>query len=209
LNKRKKEKRTKKQIPNEFLPTLQSLLDYCKISEWDALIIGDGSGAGWDVGIGWAGVLIDRKSCGRKLFFGSANIGTITIAEMFPYLLALSWYTRPKGAGIQRRKDAIVQNRPVLIHIITDSLSVVCAGNNLEPKKRQNELWEVFNAYRRRGFEIHFHHVGRSIAAMNVLADEVARQSRLSLHGLFSHVMSILKNRYKLSETIDIYSFNP
>ena len=43
-------------------------LKHLKIDQWDALIVGDGSGTGWKQGAGWAAVLIDHTSFARKLF---------------------------------------------------------------------------------------------------------------------------------------------
>ena len=112
------------------LASLADLLAHLKIAEWDALIVGDGSGTGWKMGAGWAAVLIDKYSGARKLFYGAMNTGTVTLGELFPYLHALSWYTGRDGPGRHRRRELQAVNRQMKIHIVTDSQIIATCGNN-------------------------------------------------------------------------------
>ena len=56
------------------------------------MIVADGSGCRWDIGAGWGGVVIDRHTRGRKLLSGGWSTGTISIAEIMPFLEGLAWY---------------------------------------------------------------------------------------------------------------------
>lgn len=193
----------------EGLPTLTELLNHCKITEWDTLIIGDGSGTGWKKGAGWASVLIDKYSGARKLFYGAMNTGTVTLGEMMPYLHALSWYTGKDGPGHHRRKELSQAGKQMKVHIVTDSQIVAMAGNNPESRRSHQELWKAFDEYRKRGFIINFHFIERDRVNLNVLVDEVSRQARLDMEDTFGKAVGTLCKRYPgLPEDVTIYDFS-
>jgi hypothetical protein len=195
--------------PTEGIPTLAALLEHCKITEWDALIIGDGSGTGWKLGAGWASVLIDRVSGARKLFFGAMNSGTITLGELMPYLHALSWYTNKDGPGSHRRKEKQSRGKALQIHIITDSQIIAVSGNNPESRHSHQEFWKAFDEYRHRGFVITFHFLERAKADMNILVDEVSRQARLDLESTYSTAIKTLSEKYPgLPTDCSVYDFS-
>ena len=58
--------------PLAFAP-LQTVLDHLGVKEtdWDVVIIGDGSGSDWQSPCGWASVLIDKETRNRKVFYGA------------------------------------------------------------------------------------------------------------------------------------------
>jgi hypothetical protein len=199
----------KRRRPNSGLATITDLLAHCKISTWDALIIGDGSGTGWKMGAGWAAVLIDKYSGARKLFYGAMNTGTVTIGELFPYLHALCWYAGRDGPGRRRRRELLAANRAMQIHIITDSQVIAAAGNNVKSRRAHAELWSVFDAFTRSGFIQTFHFVGRDRVDLNVLVDEVSRQARLDVENTYNSAIATLCKRYPgLPETASIYDFS-
>ena len=70
---------------NELLAAIPDILNKLQIDDWDVLLIGDGSGAGWNLlsGCGWASVLIDKYSNNHKIFMGATTPGTITIGEHY------------------------------------------------------------------------------------------------------------------------------
>lgn len=198
----------KAKLPVEGIPSLAELLAYCKIDNWDALIIGDGSGQGWKMGAGWASVLIDRASAARKLFYGAMNTGTVTLGELMPYLHALSWYTGKDGPGTHRRKEKLQAGKQMQIHIITDSQIIAASGNNPESRKSHQELWKAFDEYRTRGFVVTFHFVDRSRVNLNVLVDEVSRQARIDIEETYGKAVKILAERYGIPGDVTIYDFS-
>jgi hypothetical protein len=190
------------------LATLQELLDHVGIVDWDALIVGDGSGQNWDMGTGWASVLIDRYSRAAKAFFGGFNVGTVTLGEMMPYLHALLWYTDKGGPGRQRRQEATRANRQMQIHIVTDSEIVAKAGNNACARHSHQMLWAAFDACQNQGYVLTFHHVGRDVINLNVLVDELSRQARVALDGTYSSAIKVLQSRYPgIPDDATIYEF--
>jgi len=195
------------QLPG--IPRLADLLTHLKITDWDVIIIGDGSGTGWKQGAGWASVLIDRMSGARKLFFGAMNTGTITLGELFPYLHALSWYTGKDGPGRNRRLEAQQAGRQMQAHLITDSEIIATAGNHPASRRSHRELWSAFNEYQKRGFVLSFHFVARDRVNLNVLVDEVARQARLDVVDTYGRAVTKLQRRYPgIPDDVSIYDFS-
>jgi len=160
------------------------------------------------MGAGWAGVLIDRASYARKLFFGAMNTGTVTLGELMPYLHALSWYTGKDGPGTHRRKEKLANSKQMQIHICTDSQIIAMSGNNPESRHTHQEIWKVFDEFRKRGFVITFHFVDRGRINMNVLVDEVSRQARIDLEKTYDSAIQTLSARYELPEDLSIYDFS-
>lgn len=193
-----------------ILQTLPDLLNHLRIQTWDVVIIGDGSGSGWDIGVGWAAGLVDRYSNARKLFFGGMNCGTVTLGEIFPYLHAMVWYVSKDGPGKARRKQAAARGRCVEVHIITDSQVVVTHGSNPGSRRAHRELWASMDAYAHSGYNIHYHHVGRDVIDMNILMDEVARCAREALKNVVPTAIEKLQKAYPgLPSNVSIYDFSP
>lgn len=192
------------------LATLADLLNHLKITEWDAIIVGDGSGSGWKMGAGWAAVLIDKYSGARKLFYGAMNTGTVSLGELFPYLHALCWYTGRDGPGRHRRRELQSVQRQMQIHIVTDSQIIAMAGNRPQSRRSHQELWTAFDEFRKRGFVLTFHYVGRAKVDLNVLVDEVSRQARIDVEETHGKSIDTLCRRYPgLPGDVSIYDFSP
>ena len=179
-------------------------------ANWDVLVVGDGSGQGWELGAGWASVLIDKHTYARKLLFGALNVGTVTLGELFPYIHALTWYTGKDGPGQQRRREiANALGRAVQIHIVTDSAIIAAAGNHPESRHAYAELWAVFDAFTRSGFEQTFHHVPREVVDLNILVDEVSRTARVALEASYETAVAALVRKYPgLPTDVTIYDFS-
>jgi ribonuclease HI len=202
----------------EGLPTLQALVDYLssdrgdkvpRLEQWDTLLIGDGSGSGWDLGAGWACVLIDKYSGARKLFCGALNTGTVSLAEIFPYLHAMCWYAAKDGPGSRRRQEAVSAGRALNIHVVTDSQYVAQAGNSAITRKQHKELWAAFDAYRLQGYQMIFHHVPREVINLNVFVDAVSRQARLALAEVYQSAVAELQRNYPgVPSDVTIYDFS-
>ena len=194
----------------EGLPTLQALFDHLKLTQWDALIVGDGSGSTWEHGIGWAGILVDHYSNNRKLVYGAMNVGTVSISEMMPYIYAMAWYATPRGHGTRRRKELAKLGRKMRIHIVTDSQYVASCAEHKASRRAHAELWAALDAYRHSGFEMIYHHIPRDVVSLNILVDEVARRARLDLKDSFQRAIQDLQKRYPgLPDDVSIYDFSP
>lgn len=144
-------------------------------------MIGDGSGFGWEIGAGWAAVLLERHTMGRKLIFGGWSTGTIMISEFMPYIQGLAWYENNRASEIRQATGKTI----LKLHVITDSKTIVDQSNNTVGRKKMLPWWACWGNYVRLGYQAQFHHVpghrkGRQLG-LNVLCDHVSRHVRKCL----------------------------
>lgn len=155
---------------------LQAVLDRASITQWDVLIVGDGSGSGWDSACGWACVLVDRATRGRRLFYGAMNAGSVNFAETMPYLQALNWYDQHGGGKARLKEQGFLR-----VHIITDSQVIARWGtealNGALPRKHI-VMWAGLKEFRRLGYCIDFHWANRSTSLLNWASDLIAGMAR-------------------------------
>ena len=197
---------------NKLLVSIPDILDSLQIDEWDVLLIGDGSGAGWNLlsGCGWASVLIDKYSNNHKVFMGATSPGTITIGELSPYLFAMNWYMSSDGPGSARVKAASFSGKLLRVHIISDSEIIVKSGNRTQSRKSNRALWAAMDFFATQGCSIQYHHIKRSTVLMNVLMDELARQSRIDPNKVWDDSIKVLKKKEYLNiqEGATIHDFS-
>lgn len=154
------------------------VLDRAEIQQWDLLLIGDGSGSAWDLPNGWATVLIDQETRGRKLFFGAASKGSVNMAEAMPYFQAMFWFHNAHGVDRIKRRGALQ------VHIITDSQVTVNHGRkaaNLKealPKIPHRPIWAGMREFGYMGYEFHWHWAPRSTNNLNWASDLIAALAR-------------------------------
>lgn len=165
------------ETPPPEIPDLPSLLSRLNITRWDALIVGDGSGTGWQDGCGWAHTVIDRLTRGRRMFRGACDGGSVNLAELMPVLHGLTWFHQTVG------RDRLRHSGGQVIHIVTDSTTTVEHGRQAldlsRPILETNLLfWSGVREFHRLGYEIHFHWLGRSTTDLNRAADLVAALAR-------------------------------
>lgn len=147
---------------------LDRLRKQLNIKVWDYVLIGDGSGCGFDGPCGWACVLIERRTSERVPFYGCANLGTIGFAELMAYHLPLQWIAAKHAGGVRRCR---------VVHIVTDSSYAESAHKKLTPEKNAGVLAAV-QAYKRLGLELHWHWRRRDTHELNRIADELSKQAR-------------------------------
>ena len=162
-------------------------------------MIGDGSGSSWRDACGWASTLVTRWSRDRHIFFGAANLGSVNIAEMMPYLQALVWYHHHAG-GVEIKKRGLLR-----VHVITDSNVTAIHGRRVAnpgeelPKVPQRALWAGMRELGRMGYDLQWHWARRSTSSLNFLADLIAALARreilllgreVQLHGYGDEVLA-------------------
>lgn len=191
------------------LPTLNDILTHCKITQWDVLIVGDGSGLGWDKACGWAGVLIDKAAGARMLGFGAMFPGTVTLGELFPYLHTLLWYTGKDGPGKQRRAELAARHgRNVHIHVVTDSQTIATSGNNPGSRQAHKPLWAAMDVFPQMGYQIFYHHIPREVVDLNFFVDAVSKAARIGLQDTVARaVKQLQKDVPGLPDDVGIYDF--
>jgi ribonuclease HI len=168
-------------------------------TDWDVLLVGDGSGSGWGSACGWAVVLEDRFSGLRKFFNGGVNAGTNYLAELFPYLHAMCWYSVGPGKmhHAQSKHNGAV-HRALRVHIITDAEILVNQGNRNCGRGAGAALWEAMDSFEKRDeYRFFWHWMARDRLGLNILTDHLSRESRLAM------------NQIKLPTNTNVYDFNP
>lgn len=162
-------------------PALQTLAEIAQnlgIANWDLLLVGDGSGSGWAQGCGWATTLVDNQTRERWQFVGGMNMGSINLAELMPYLHALTWY----HANVGKQRIASI-GRPLVVHIITDSQVIAAQGQQAAElsqslPKVQEAQWAAMRQLAHMGYLLHYHWIERCTTALNWAADLLAGMSR-------------------------------
>ena len=168
--------------------------------DWDVLLIGDGSGTDWKNSIGFSCVLIDHFGNYRVPFFGGLNTGTSQLAELLPYMLALTWYK--SGPGKQRKEYRKSRQESVMVHVITDNQNLANWGNRQARRNAYPEFWAVYDYFESSGFSFHWHWMPRTKVGLNRLTDMVAAAMRKLLEGATLPDGSLVRD-------VDLYSINP
>jgi ribonuclease HI len=188
----------KKQLDPLTTATIQQVLCELKVQpdDWDAVIIGDGSGEGRETSCGWASVLIDHYGGYRVEFYGGRNKGTSYQAEIQPYLDALTWYVSGPGKA---------QRKPTRVHLITDNATVANCGNRVTDRSTYAWLWASFTHIERMDYILKWHWIKRDRLALNRLCDYVSGMGRLEMARLRSRIES------DLNSTVEelLYDYNP
>lgn len=167
---------------------------------WDVLIVGDGSGTGWNASCGWTGILVDRELRLRKDLHGAMNAGTSYLAELMPYVQALGWYV--EGPGRARLLDKLSKEAGarVNIHVITDSEIVAKQGAGRASRRKGRPYWAMIEALETFGLNIFWHWQKRQALGLNRLCDYMAGLCRRSVDAVTA---------VGPPEGTTIYSFNP
>jgi len=171
---------------NQSKPTprdqpLEQILTELQITEWDLILIGDGSGSSWGHFTGWACVAVEPGGI-HHVFYGGCNSGTVNTAELTAYLNPLLWYLEQVLQDKSRTGEwGTIRN----VHIITDSDYSQQQGNAHKSTfmSARSILINSFEMLHRQGIRLHWHHLKRSTAALNRACDALSRKARVLLQG--------------------------
>jgi len=163
--------------------TLEALLERLNISptEWDLLLIGDGSGSNWNFECGWGCVSIQSDTLARKAWYGAMSSGTVNFAEIMAYIQPLTWYVHREQ---QMRKEGFGSTYRN-VHILTDSRYVQKQGErgDARGKLKNKALWQLFKSFSSQGIIVHWHWIPRESVELNQFADRLSKGARLLLKG--------------------------
>lgn len=169
--------------------TVEQLLQAYEIEEWDAVVIGDGSGTTREHSCGWGSILIENGvGEGHRLFSGSLSSGTNNVAEIMAVLQPLMDLTsRKRGVGPHGCR----------VHVFSDSSYVVDGLNTrfgvlqVSTTESNRELWLALFGARRNGLVITAHHVPRDVLAYQQICHNMANACRKSQREMKHNVVCL------------------
>lgn len=195
-------------------------MERMQIAEWDVLLVGDGSGTGWNDANAYASVLIDKLTRGRKTFWGGNRYGSVNLAEMEAVLKPLIWYHNEYG------KKRLKIRTPQIIHVLTDSQ--VTAGHGARtanpreplPEVPHRPLWAAMREFARMGYQLEYHWAKRCDSDLNILSDLIAGLTRREILGVEVTEPYLIQRAKEAIESIefidpesgdnyDVYTVNP
>ena len=186
---------------------LGSLLKELDIKAWDVLLIGDGSGSGWDIGVGWSCIVIDRYTKTRKLVHGGGSTGTVNIAELMAYVHAMLWYSTHIGKELRKQYPRKTLN----VHVITDSRVIVNQGERVAERNMDGianrALWASISDIARQGYTFHWHWIERLTNELNWAADQMAGSARKAVKNCM--LTEDIPNENGKYTGVSIYDINP
>lgn len=160
---------------------LKVLLDELKIvpDNRTILLIGDGSGSGWDTASAWATVSIEWYTRERRVWYGFVNEGSVNFAEAMAYLHPLCWLVNREID----RKDKYGEGRELRVHVITDSQYVADTINKRSGRTsgKNSPLWAAFTAIESKRIYATGHWMERTKADLNRYTDALSRYVRTTL----------------------------
>lgn len=202
----------------------QAVIDRIGNPKWDLLLVGDGSGSGWDGCAGWSTVLVTNEAAQqRRVFYGACNSGSVNLAETMPYLQAMTWYDTHYG------RDRLKQLTQLHVHVLSDSQTIVNWGNKAVASpdtvpRKMLALWAGVQALSQLGYMFRFHWAPRQTTELNWAADLIAGLARGTVKDINDRVIpsatSVATALASLSLTdpvtgkcllakVDPYSVNP
>jgi ribonuclease HI len=187
--------------------SLHTLLKELSINAWDVVLVGDGSGSGWDIGVGWSCVLVDRHTGTRKLIHGGGSTGTVNIAELMAYVHAMLWYATHIGKDLRKQHPRKILD----VHVITDSRVVASQGVKVAERNTagiaNRALWASIADITRQGYKFHWHWVERLTNEMNWAADQMAGSARRAVRSC--ELVDDVPNSKGKHEPVSLYDINP
>jgi ribonuclease HI len=155
---------------------LEALAASLDVTEFDLLLVGDGSGQTlWDP-CGWHCTAYDRRTGEVAEFFGGASGGTNNYAELAPYVHALwAYHTGTYG------NDGSTPRAPVRVAVVSDSEVTVRCGNGEYARRANASLWAAVNWFEQNNYRIHWTHVRRNTNDFSAKSDKVAGRVRVEL----------------------------
>lgn len=151
------------------------------VTDWDALIVGDGSGSSISGAGGWGAVMVDRASGTRQLVLGAMTTCSNYLAELMPTLQAMLWYRGSLGQQVVARRAGT--GGFVTVHVVTDAEGLARAGNKQGDRSGvAAPLWAALDRACEYKYRLVWHWVGRDRVDLNRLADYLSRTGRIELN---------------------------
>lgn len=144
------------------------LIRNLSLANFDAFLVGDGSGTTIDTPYAWACFYLDMHSQFNKIFFGCGSTGTNNFAELAPYINVLYYDYYKRKKDVKGRK----------IEIVTDSEITARCGNKEYSRNCNEILWANLDWLKGQGYEIHWNHIPRNSNPFSLACDQIAGETR-------------------------------
>lgn len=185
-----RQKRAEASLPQ--LQTVEQIIQYIQVPRWDVLLVGDGSGTGWNDGIGYAVGMVDRHTRTSKFMYGAMYPASVNFAEQMPYLHALTWFHANGG------RDIVKSLGQLHVPIVTDSQVIASHGAQASDMSQslpttQTFLWAQWRELLRYGYVCSFHWAPRSTSLLNWACDLLASLARGAALGKDDRPISALQ----------------
>jgi ribonuclease HI len=146
---------------------MEALALQLNVTDFDLMIVGDGSGTTIAKSCGWFCSSWNRKENVFRKHYGGASHGTNQYAELAPYLHALYFYHASK-------QDAFLPH----VLIVTDSEVTARCGSGQYERRALAPLWAQIEWFEKAGYKFTWKSVPRNSHPTLVLADSVAGRLR-------------------------------
>lgn len=176
-------------LTQEAAQDLGEMMDEFRITQWDYLLVGDGSCTGnWNYEAGFACGIVSAAAPDRlRVRYGSLNRGTNIVAELMAYVLPLMEIANNTSPSLRN------------VHIFTDCQYLSLAGADVSQQQKSNrELWMLVRGFKARGLVLHWHWMPRDTRILNRFCHDLANAVRVSTRDvsqpLEKHSLSIYEN---------------
>ena len=176
-------------MPDREDQSLKKILKEFNVSDWDYVVVTDGSGCSFNMGMGYASVVICRETSRRQILYGAANLGTVSLAETLAIVQAVEWILYNE----EQRKKRIPKTRIAQVHIFTDSEYLEQKADKGTVGVNKNiGLLSILSQYSRRGITLRMHYAHRETLLLNSYVDRISRLARLFLtsYNVYNNVVA-------------------
>jgi ribonuclease HI len=159
---------------------MEELADKLGVSDYDLMLVGDGSGSSLLTPCGWYVTAYERKTGKVWSHNGGASGGTNNYAELEPFIFALwayrhvLWHYHTEQNG----NDGKMKVTPPKVLIVSDSEVTVKGGTREYSRRANAPLWASIEWFEQKNYVIHWRWVPRNSNKFNLLADKVAGETR-------------------------------
>lgn len=139
--------------------------------QWDLLLFGDGAGASWKIGGGFASILFDGRTGERAHIIGGQSLTTVNRMELSAYTQGLAYHF---GCML----DGHLNDPPYHTYIFSDSEITVKIGRGEYLPKKNRDLWQLIHWYELQGYRFTWRWVPRNSTPYHEFADYLAGTAR-------------------------------
>jgi hypothetical protein len=168
----------------DLVPIFEELAKGLGLSEYDILIVGDGSGTVADKSCGWYCLSYNKSARQVIPYFGGVSGGTNNLAELEPGIFGLWSYRQVLWSLYVRSGGNKGDFKPLRMVIVSDSEVTVRCGNKQYSRNANAPLWASIDWFERKGYTLTWFHVPRNSNPLNELCDARAGKVRLTFQGM-------------------------